>query len=274
MTFGLDDASRYILVRTLMATVIAWLGGILGVSMGKAGRRHLNVLVYAAMGVLLAVTFFDILPDAKHLLSWPVFAVGVASGYALFYLIGRYVYHLCPSCAISAFDRETTRRLEQSAILLMIALTIHSAMDGLAVVVADRLATSATPGILFAVSFHKLPEGMALALLLLGAGYSRRRALWTTIGIEAMTEVGGLVGVLAVHHASLLVLGFLFAHVGGGFLYLAGNTLSAFVGKPTKRSANRDVGSLKSLTVSGGGGFLLTSALIYLINRYLFAAGG
>ena len=270
MMFPFDPDSRYILMRTLLATVVAWLGGVLGISVGAAGRQRLNVLVYAAMGVLLAVTFFDILPDAKHLLTWPLFLAGVASGYALFYVIGRYVYKICPSCAISAFDRETTRRLEQSVILLTIALTIHSTMDGLAVVVADRLSASATTGILFAVSFHKLPEGMALALLLLGAGYSRRRALWTTIGVESMTELGGLFGLLAIHHASLVVLGFLFAHVGGGFLYLASNTLSAFVGPEERRSSRP---ALAPLTVSGGSGFLLTSALIYVINRYVSAGG-
>jgi zinc and cadmium transporter len=230
----------------------------------------LKALVYAAMGVLLAVTFCDILPDAWHLLSWPGFLVGVASGYALFWGVGRYVYHLCPSCAISSFDSEATRRLGQSAILLTIALTIHSIMDGLAVVVSDRLALAATPGVLFAVSFHKLPEGIALILVLLGAGYSRRSALLWTFGIEATTELGGLVGVLALHHTSPIALGLIFAHVGGGFLYLAGNTLSAFVGAGSRRGRPDDI---RSLTLSGGGGFLITSGLIYAMNLYLSAAG-
>ena len=52
--------------------LVAFGGGALGVSLGKMAPHRLNLLVYAAMGALLAVTAFDILPDAKALLTWPL----------------------------------------------------------------------------------------------------------------------------------------------------------------------------------------------------------
>ena len=58
-------------------------------------------------------------------------------------------------------------------------------MDGVAVVVGDAVAGRPNLALLLAVSFHKFPEGLALALLLLGAGYSRRTALLWTLGIES-----------------------------------------------------------------------------------------
>ena len=57
----------YLLLRSTIATLVAFTGGALGVLLGDAAAERLRVLVYAAMGALLAVTVFDVLPDAKDL---------------------------------------------------------------------------------------------------------------------------------------------------------------------------------------------------------------
>lgn len=250
-----------ILLRTTIATLVAFAGGALGVALGRVARERLNLLVYAATGALLAVTVFDILPDARAALSWPAFGLATVSGYLLFLVIDRTVYHLCPSCALSTFDEETTRRLGRTTAMLMVALGIHSAMDGIAVVVGDRLIGHANLGVLFAVSFHKLPEGLALAVLLIGAGYPRRTALVRTLGIEATTELGGLIGVLTLQHASLPWLGLLFGHVGGGFLYLIVSTLRTF------NAGAAQGGSARALIASCGLSFLGTALLMLHFAR-------
>ncbi len=256
----------YLLLRSTIATLIAFGGGGIGVWLGNVAAEKLRVLVYAAMGALLAVTVFDVLPDAKDLLSWPEFLGASASGYLLFWAVGRYVYHICPACAMGTFDQATTERLGQSVMLLMIALSLHSAMDGIAVVVGDRIAGRPNLALLFAVSFHKLPEGLALALLLLGAGYTRRKALWLTLAIESATEAGALLGVFGLRHGSALGLGLLFAHVGGGFIYLIASTLGLFSGP---RGATRTQEGATQFALSGSAAFTLTAALILTLRRLL-----
>jgi zinc transporter, ZIP family len=215
-------------LRTTIATFMAVVGGGLGAVLTRGAERRLNVLVYTAMGILLLVTVGDILPDAKADLTWPEFLLGALSGMALFWAVSKYIYHICPACAIHTFDNAALARLGQTAVLFMVALGIHATMDGLAVVIGDEIAGRANLGVLFAVSIHKLPEGMALALLLIGAGYSRSRAFWLTVGIEMMTEFGALGGVLFLRGLPPVWLGIIFAHVGGGFLYLVGTTLNSF----------------------------------------------
>jgi zinc transporter ZupT len=256
----------FLLLRSTLATLIAFGGGALGVLLGRAAPRRLNLLVYAAMGALLAVTMFDVLPDAKSLLSWPAFGLAGASGYGLFWVLGKYVYHICPSCSISAFDKATTDRLGQSVVLLMAALGLHSAMDGVAVVVGDKVAGRPNVALLLAVSFHKFPEGLALALLLLGAGYSRRTALLWTVGIESTTELGALIAVFGLRDLPLPRLGLLFAHVGGGFVYLVATTLGLF----TRPRGPRPAGGLSvPFFASGGLAFTLTAGLIWGLRRWM-----
>ncbi len=229
----------FLLLRSTIATLVAFTGGALGVWLGRVAARRLPLLVILAMAALLAVTLCDVLPDAKAFLTWPLFLVATASGYGLFWLVGRYVYHLCPACSIGAFDKATTERLSQSVLLLMVALGLHSTMDGVAVVVGDTITGHPNLAMLLAVSLHKLPEGLALALLLLGAGYGRRKALLWTWAIESTTELGALLAVLGLRHVSPLGLGLLMANVGGGFVYLIVTTLGAFAPQWDRKRAGR-----------------------------------
>lgn len=256
----------FLLLRSTLATLIAFGGGALGIFLGQVAPRRLTLLVYAAMGALLAVTVFDVLPDAKALLPWPAFLLAGASGFALFWALGKYVYHVCPACAVGAFDKATTERLGQTVALLMVALGLHSAMDGVAVVVGDAVAGRPNLALLLAVSFHKFPEGLALALLLLGAGYGRRAALLWTLGIESTTEIGALLAVFGLRGLPPLGLGLLFAHVGGGFVYLVATTLGLF----TRPRGARPGGGLSArLFAPAGLAFTLTAGLIWGLRRWM-----
>jgi zinc transporter ZupT len=242
MDFLTTNSINAPLLRSAFATIMAIVGICFGALLTKSAARRLNVFVYTAMGVLLLVTVLDILPDAKHGLTWAEFAAGVASGVALFWLVGKYIYHICPSCALHTFDEAALHRLGQTAFLFMIALGIHATMDGLAVVVGDEVTGRPNLAVFFAVAIHKLPEGMALVLLLLGAGYSPKKAFWWSCGIESLTELGALAGVLWLRNLPQEWLSLIFAHVGGGFLYLVGTTLNSFNAITSRKEAHAHSG--------------------------------
>lgn len=250
-----------VILRTTVATLVAIIGGALGVAMGRVAASRLNLLVYIAAGALLAVTLCDVLPDARAGLSWPAFFAAIGSGYLLFWGVGSYVHPICPACAVTSLDEPAIRRLGQTTLLLLIALGIHSTMDGIAVVVSDRITGHTDVTVLFALSLHKFPEGLALALLLIGAGYSRRDALLCTIAIQATTEVGGLLGVFALARMSPFLLSLLFAHVGGNFLYLVHSAFGAFADHQKNRTS-------RPLFVGSSFAFLLTAGLIWISRLY------
>ena len=75
--------------------------------------------------------------------------------------------------------------------------------------------------LIVAICVHKVPEGLALGGLLLGAGFGRMQTLLRVAAIEATTLVGGVLGWFFLREASLFWLDAAVAHVGGGFLYLA-----------------------------------------------------
>ncbi|NQU12271.1 ZIP family metal transporter [bacterium] len=210
--------------RVVLAFLLAVVGGGISAAVGFSHKRLCGLISLAA-GTLLGVTLFSIVPESVRLMTWWESVLALASGYVVFYVISRYVYHVCPACAASHFDETTTHRFSEIATALVIALAIHSTMDGLAMAAGRHGSHGLDLGIVIAVCVHKVPEGLALGALLLGAGYARRRAVAWVAAVEATTVLGGLLGLWllpdapAAGHAFWL--GALLCHVGGGFIYLA-----------------------------------------------------
>jgi zinc transporter ZupT len=208
-----------ILAALVLATVIAVAGTALGAAFSRMVRARVEVLMHLATGALLGITAFDILPEAKAVLPWGGFLIAAVAGYALLWTVGRFVFFVCPSCAISESKGDDLKR-KGSLILLASALGIHCIFDGLAIAAGPSLSARAELGAFLAVGLHKLPEGLALGFLLVGANYSPKRAIWIAAGIEALTIVGGLAALAISVKPTPTAVGAIFAVVGGGFVYL------------------------------------------------------
>jgi zinc transporter ZupT len=212
--------------QVVAAYVFALAGGWISTSL-HLGHKPLCALISFAAGTLLGVTLFAILPESLAGVTWWAVALAAATGYGLFFVISKYVHHICPACAASHFDADATRHFSEIATALVVALAIHSTTDGLALgIQQEASAGEATTWSLFsALCIHKVPEGLALGSLLIGAGLHRSAALGWVAAVEATTLLGGVIGIFFLANISMFWLGLIMAHVGGGFFYLAGHAV-------------------------------------------------
>jgi zinc transporter ZupT len=211
----------------VLAFALAVAGGALGASLGTSHRR-LCALISIGAGTLLGVTIFAIVPESLAALHWWGVLVALASGYALFGVISKYVYHVCPACAASHFDESATHHFSEIAAAMTIALAIHCLADGLALAAGHEAEAAHVPGsrvldlsLVLAICVHKIPEGLALGGLLLGAGFSRAQTVFRVAAVESTTLLGGILGLVFFRGISSVWLDAVVAHVGGGFLFLA-----------------------------------------------------
>ncbi len=207
-------------IRLATAFGLAVCGGALS-TLGAISHKRLCALISLAAGTLMGVTLFSILPEAAETAAWPELAVAFGSGYLLFSLISRYVFHVCPACAASHFDEATTHRFAEIAAAMMIALAVHSSLDGVAVAAGHEAGGPLNASLVLAVCVHKVPEGLALGGLLLGAGFRRAQVVGWVAAVESTTLFGGLVGSWLLPGVTPWWLDLVLAHVGGGFLFLA-----------------------------------------------------
>ena len=179
-----------------LAFALAVIGGVLGSSLGRSHRR-LCALISLGAGTLFGVTVFGILPESIESLRWWGLLLALSSGYVVFVLITKYVYHVCPACAASHFDEATRHRFSDIATAMMVALAIHCTADGLALAAGHEAHEANLTGgraldisLVLAVCVHKVPEGLALGALLFGAGFSRRGTVLRVALVESTTLLG------------------------------------------------------------------------------------
>ena len=217
-------SGQIILWQIVSAYAFAVLGGAVSALL-RLAHRPLCALISFAAGTLLGVTLFAIIPESLANTNWWAIALAAATGYALFFLISKYVHHVCPACAASHFDEDATRRFSQIATALIVALSIHSATDGIALGIGREIHVAANWSLFLALCIHKFPEGFALGSLLIGAAFPRLAALGWVATVEAATLVGGAIGFFCLANASVFWLGLIMAHIGGGFFYLAAHAV-------------------------------------------------
>ena len=130
------------------------------------------VIAFAA-GVLLAVTFFDILPEAD-LKSDALF---LASGFVTFYVLEKVM--MIHACGETECD---THRIGPIAVL---GMALDNVVDGAGIAVGYLIDPLLGLAITVAVVFHEIPQGMTSALIM-------REAHWSRAGILLALGLAGL----------------------------------------------------------------------------------
>jgi len=216
--------SQIIALRAVIAIIAATIGGLLGMGRKRVGHHVLCALVSIAAGALLAVTVVHIVPETVEMIGWLYAGASLAIGTLIFAVIGKYVYFVCPACAASAVDHDDSGYLKLG-LLLIIAMGIHSTVDGIAISAGSEMMSGIGLLILFAVSYHKIPEGLALVSVARLAGYPRAKALGITVLVELTTALGAFVGLVFLHGVSMFWVGITLGLVAGSFIYTVGFAL-------------------------------------------------
>ena len=163
----------------------AGLGGLIGVMMGKPRPRLFACLINATGGLMLAVSCFDLLPEA-YALSVPWGLLGLLLGVAMM-LVADLIAH-------RYVEHGTMRR---TGFLVALGIALHNLPEGLAIGsgYAEAPALGITLGVLIAL--HDIPEGIAMAVPLRAAGMGVLPVLATALLSGLPTGLGAYLGLLA-----------------------------------------------------------------------------
>jgi len=209
-------------LASMLAGLATGVGALPALFFKSVPDKVLNTMLGGAAGVMLAATSFSlIVPGIEYgNQQWPGYGVyivvfGMLAGAIFLDRVDKWLPHehfvMGPEGPSSKLKRIW---------LFIIAITIHNFPEGLAVGVGFGAGdVGAGTSLAIGIGLQNMPEGLAVALPLLGLGYSR----WRAIGIATLTglvePVGGLLGVVAVtvFHP---VLPFALAFAAGAMLFV------------------------------------------------------
>lgn len=207
-----------ILVSTL-AGLATGVGAILVVLFGRPSRRFLSAMLGLAAGVMLAVSVFELLPEAAELGNSLTTVSGFVIGAALMALLDMLLPHVHSDLETQegghadqprdngrprGFNLGQAGGMMRCGLLLSIGIALHNLPEGLAL--------------------HNIPEGMAMATPLALAGVNK----WLVIAIATfaglMTPVGTFIGA-ALISISPEFIGMSMAIAAGAMIYIVSDEL-------------------------------------------------
>ncbi|MBI2039541.1 ZIP family metal transporter [Candidatus Microgenomates bacterium] len=214
------DILSYIIIFTLLGSVVSLIGGALLLTQESFTLKISHFLSAFAAGALLGTAFFDLLPEAfeEKLTGEINIFLWILLGILAFFLLERFIHH---------HDSPRSTRVEagQPVVpLIVIGDTVHNFVDGVAIAATFLISIPLGVVTTMAVAAHEIPQEIADFGLMLSRGVKRGKVLW----INLLSSLSALVGAVLtfIYRDSLEgLVPIILALTAGFFIYIASANL-------------------------------------------------
>ncbi len=221
---------------TLFAGLSTGIGSVLSLFAKRTNTRFLSFSLGFSAGVMLYVSFVEILAKASDSLTsfygersgaW-LTAAAFFGGIAVIALIDKFIPKMGnPHSAhtieeMDGMSAEHRTKLMRMGVFMALAISLHNFPEGLATFIAALTDQSLGIPVAFAVAIHNIPEGIAVAVPIFYATGSRKKAFRLSFLSGLSEPVGALVGYLILlPFMSDALMGFVFASVAGIMVFIS-----------------------------------------------------
>ncbi len=217
------------LATVLAVSLLGIAGGVLLIYREKWAKLLSKYLINFAIGAMLGVVFFDLLPEAINL--QPTYSILTYSliGILIFYFLEKtllwYHHHSVEHIISHKKGRHPPEeRAHPAGYLITFGDALHNFIDGL--VMAAGFLVDVKLGITTAIAIllHELPQEMGEFAILKHANFSRFKIIAYSLFAQMTAVIGVLLGFfyLPVFEGAKAIM---LAVAAGGFIYIAGADL-------------------------------------------------
>ncbi|MDR1944180.1 MAG: zinc transporter ZupT, partial [Synergistaceae bacterium] len=227
---------------TLLAGLSTGVGSALALIAKRANTRFLSVCMGFSAGVMVYVSFVEIIVMAKDTLtaewgtvagSWGTVA-GFFGGMALIAVIDKLVpemnnpheLHSIEELSMTADEHaqkhHDTSKLHRTGVFTAVAIAIHNFPEGLATFTAALVEPGLGTAIAMAIAMHNIPEGIAVSVPIFYATGDRKKAFVYSFLSGLAEPLGAVIGYLILMpFFSPALFGLLFAGVAGIMVFIS-----------------------------------------------------
>ncbi len=222
---------------TLFAGLSTGIGGAMAFFAKHTNTKFLSVALGFSAGVMIYVSFVDVLPIAQESLSEMLgerlgMTIAVLSFFAGIILIGvidKLIPHYENPHEVHRIEEmqdkkeaKKQRKLLHVGIFTAIALALHNFPEGLATFVAAMEDLKMGIFIALAIAIHNIPEGIAVSIPIYYATQNRKKAFTYSFVSGLAEPVGAVVGYfLLMALLNGYAFGILFAGVAGIMVFIS-----------------------------------------------------
>jgi len=204
---------------TALIVIIAFIGPIVGSAIGILRRPNFTyvccMLCFAA-GVMLAISFLELIPESIRLSSPLVAVLGMVLGSLVMYGLDRILPHLHPSLC----SQEQGCNLQRSSVYLMIGIFLHNLPEGMAIASGTVAGMKASIIIAVAIAVHNIPEGICTSASYFHASGNRLGAFVLSSATALPILLGFFIATRLFEAISPAVVGLLISATAGLMIYI------------------------------------------------------
>lgn len=222
------------LLMTLLAGLATVIGGFITFLVNKNNLKILSLGLGFSAGVMIFVSFTEILTTAEELLKayypvdyhWIMFW-GFIAGVVISKLIDTFVPdHVEEDLADGCEHCERHSKIKRAGLLTAIAIAVHNFPEGLGTFLVTSQDVTIGISVALAIALHNIPEGIAVALPIYHATGKKRMAIWYSFWTGMTEPLGALIGLALLHwFLPQVFVGFFMAAVVGIMIYISFDTL-------------------------------------------------
>lgn len=223
------------LILTTLAGLSTTLGSLLGLVVRKPGPRFMSATLGFSAGVMVMVSFVELLQGSIESIGFAYAHLGFFSGIIIIFLIDFFLPHQWAGHQDLSQDKKESKLLRMG-VLVALGIGIHNFPEGMATFAGTLKDTSLGIAIAVAIAIHNIPEGLAVSAPVYAATKSRGKAfLWSFLSGLAEPVGAGIAALFLLPFLSPTLLGWLLAFVAGIMVFIAFDELV-----PTSRSYGQE----------------------------------
>ncbi len=220
---------------TLFAGLSTGIGSLFAFLSKKTDAKFLSISLGFSAGVMIYVSFVEILVKAKDALI-PVYGVRAGTWYTVIgFFAGMFFIALIDKLVPSYENPHEVRKLDDNlsnnpdkkglmrmGVLSALAITIHNFPEGLATFASAMKDPTLGISIAIAIAIHNIPEGIAVSVPIFYATGSKKKAFLYSFLSGLSEPVGAILGYFLLRTIfNDTTFGVIFASVAGIMVYIS-----------------------------------------------------
>jgi ZIP family zinc transporter len=223
---GLENAG-FAFILTLIAGLSTGIGSAIAFIIKKPNIKYLCFSLGLSTGVMLYVSFIELLPDAMHEIGdiWALYAF--FAGMIIMGIIDVLIPDFeNPHHYTELKDNENNKKLMRLGMFTALAIVIHNFPEGIATFGSALVNIRLGIIIAFAIAVHNIPEGIAVSIPIFFATKNKRKAFLYSFLSGFSEPIGAIIGfIFLLPFLSTWTLSFLLALSAGIMVYISADEL-------------------------------------------------
>ncbi|MBN1677677.1 MAG: ZIP family metal transporter [Candidatus Thermoplasmatota archaeon] len=194
-------------------------GSILGILVHPTSGLLCAGFGFAA-GVMISISFLDLIPESMRLLSVSWILVAFTLGFAIMFALDQLLPHFH-----TVANTDEKANLKRTTLTLIVGISLHNLPEGFAVGAAFGSMADLGLIVAIAIAFHDIPETLVPVASSLATSGSRTKALKMGGLVTAPTLLGFAIAAVFTEHISDVAVAFSLAMTAGIMIYISGDEL-------------------------------------------------